>query len=278
MGEQKDAVQAPERFSLNQRTVDTWSLEETISAAVAFGIRWIAVWRHKLDRRGLDASAELIRAAGLQVSSVCRGGFFTLPDTESQRRAETENRAALEEAAALGAPVLPLVCGPAPDRDLERARAAVARGIDRLVPHAQDCGVKLAIEPLHPMLIADRSVIVTLAQANDLAELYDPADVGVAVDVYHVFWDPDVEEQIERAAGRILGFHVSDWVSPQRDITADRAMMGDGIIDIARLRAAVDAAGYDGPIEVEVINDDPARPPDAELLATAIERFSAYVL
>ena len=169
--------------------------------------------------------------------------------------------------------MLVLVCGPAPDGDLEGARRQVLAGIEALLPHAAERGVRLGIEPLHPMMIAERSVVVTLAQALDLAERFEPSEVGVVIDAYHVWWDPELERQVERASGRIAGYHVSDWLVPTPDLLAGRGMMGDGVIDLPRLRALVDRAGYDGPIEVEVINPALAALPAGELMALVRERF-----
>lgn len=261
------------RCSLNQMTIDQWSLDEAVAACAQSGVPWIAPWRHKLTDRGAVACGSLIRAAGLRVSSLCRGGFFVRADAAR----DEDNRRAVEEAAALGADVLVLVCGPPPDRDLAAARSEICRGIERLLPAAADCGVRLAIEPLHPMMITERSAIVTLREANDLASRFDARWVGVIVDAYHVFWDAEVDEQIERAGRRIFGFHVSDWVTPTADPLACRALMGDGIIDIRRLRGLADAAGYDGPIEIEVISSALRAQSGADLLRSVTERFLQHV-
>ena len=170
-----------------------------------------------------------------------------------------------------------LVCGPAPDRDLDAARQMVLDGIGELVPYAAERRVRLAIEPLHPMFAGDRSVVVTLAQANDFAEQLASEWVGVAVDVYHVWWDPDVYTQIARARGRILGFHVSDWLVPPPDHLLGRGMPGDGVIDLRRLREAVDAADYRDPIEVEIFNQRIWDTPGDEVLACIKERFATLV-
>jgi sugar phosphate isomerase/epimerase len=260
------------RVSLNQITADRLSLEEAVEVCAAAGVPWIGVWRHKLDG-GAERAGRLIAEAGLRVSSLCRGGFFPAPDAAGRREREADNRRAVNEAAALGTDVLVLVCGPAPGGDLRAARRAVLEGVERLLPHAAEAGVRLGIEPLHPMMIAERSVVVTLAQALDLAERFDPAAVGVVIDAYHVWWDPELERQVDRSAGRILGYHVSDWLSPTPDVLAGRGMMGDGVIDLPRIRALVEAAGYDGPIEVEVINPAMAEFATAELMSTVIERF-----
>jgi sugar phosphate isomerase/epimerase len=261
------------RCSLNQMTIDQWSLEEAVTGCVQTGIGWIAPWRHKLAERGAAAAGNAIREAGLRVSSLCRGGFFVAADSTR----DDDNRRAVEEAAELGTDVLVLVCGPAAGSDLARARSDVYAGIERLLPTAIDHGVRLAIEPLHPMLVAERSVIVTLREANDLASRFDADSVGVIVDTYHVFWDADVESQIARAAGRILGFHVSDWITPSGDALACRAPMGDGIVDFRRLRGMVEQAGYDGPVEIEIISSELQRRPGDEVLALAAERYLACV-
>ena len=200
----------PARLSFNQITANHLSLAAAVEACAAAGIGWFGPWRHKLVA---DAAAR-IRESGLRVSSLCRGGFFPADGDAGQAERAQDNRIAVEQAAELGTDVLVLVCGPAPDGDLESARRQVLEGIEALLPHAAEHGVRLGIEPLHPMMIAERSVVVTLAQALDLAERFDPATVGVVIDAYHVWWDPELERQIARAAGRILGYHVSDWLSP----------------------------------------------------------------
>jgi sugar phosphate isomerase/epimerase len=257
------------RLSFNQITANHLSLEQVVEECVAAGIGWIGPWRHKLDSR----SADLIRAAGLRVSSLCRGGFFPAASDSERCEREADNRRAVEEAAELGTDVLVLVCGGAADGRLEPARRMVAEGIERLAPHAAEHGVKLGIEPLHPMMVAERSVIVTLGQALELAEGFDPQLVGVVVDAYHVWWDPQLERELERASGGIVGYHVSDWLVPTPDLLAGRGMMGDGVIELRRLRALVEAAGYDGPIEVEVINSALATVPGDELIARVTERY-----
>jgi sugar phosphate isomerase/epimerase len=261
------------RLSFNQITADHLDLPQAVEACAEAGIGWFAPWRHKL----VPGAAQLIRDAGLRVSSLCRGGFFPAVDDAGRRRSHADNRLAVDEAAELGAEVLVLVCGPAPDGDLEAARTQVLHGIEALTPHAVDCGVRLGIEPLHPMMIAERSVVVTLAQAIDLAERFDPTHVGVVVDAYHVWWDPDLERQVARASGRILGYHVSDWLSPTPDPLAGRGMMGDGVIDLRGLRGLVEEAGYDGPIEVEVINPALAALPGDVLMALVCDRCLSCV-
>jgi sugar phosphate isomerase/epimerase len=265
-----------ERLSLNQITVDQWSLSEALEGCQRAGIGWIGPWRHKVKEVSLDAAVRLVRESGLGVSSYCRGGFFPVASGEFAARRD-DNRRAVDEAFELGTDVLVLVCGPAIDGDLASARAQVTEGIAELVPHARSAGVRLGIEPLHPMFAADRSVIVTLGQALDMAGAFAPEEVGVIVDAYHVWWDPSLYEQIERAAGRVLGFHVSDWTVPTPEFLAGRGLMGDGVIELRKIRAAVEGAGYRGPIEVEVINRKLWAKPGDEVLDEVVERFRAHV-
>jgi sugar phosphate isomerase/epimerase len=259
------------RLSLNSMTADRWSLPDVIDACAEHGVEWIGPWRHKVAEIGVEDAARRISAAGLKVSSLCRGGFFTADG------ADEDNRRAVEEAAALGTDVLVLVCGPPRSSDLAAAREAIERGIERVLPYAIEHGVRLAIEPLHPMMIGERSAIVTLGEATEMAARLGDPHVGVVIDVYHVFWDPHLDEEIARAAGRILGFHVNDWLATTSHTLLERGMMGDGIIDIAGIRERVDAAGYDGPIEVEILNPAVWELPRAELMGTVIERFERCV-
>jgi sugar phosphate isomerase/epimerase len=261
------------RLSLNQITVEQWSLPEAIEGCGRAGLTMIGPWRHKVAETGVEAAARRIREAGLRVSSLCRGGFFPAPDDAGRRAADEDNRRAVEEAAVLGTDVLVLVCGPPTGRDLEGARAQILGGIERLVPHADEHGVRLAIEPLHPMMISERSAIVTLGEANDLAERFDAHRVGVIVDAYHVWWDPRLYDEIARAGRRIFGYHVADWLVPTTDRLQGRGMMGQGVIELKRIRAAVEQAGYDGPIEVEVINRDAWSRAGDELVGEACDAF-----
>lgn len=268
---------AASRLSLNQATTEQWTLREAVEGCARHGIEWIGPWRHKVAELGTAASARLIRDAGLRVSGLCRGGWFPAATERERRERIEDNLRAVEEAAELGTDVLVLVCGPAPDRDLPGARAMVAEGIAATLDHAAACSVRLAVEPLHPVFAGDRSVIVTLGEALDLAERFPADRCGVIVDAYHVWWDPQVEAQVARAAGRILGYHVSDWLVPPPDVLLGRGMMGDGVIDLRRLRGCVEAAGYAGPIEVEIFNAALRAQPGDEVLAAMRERFLAHV-
>ncbi len=242
------------RFSLNQITLKQWGLRDAIEGCVRHGIGHIGVWRDKLAEQPMAETRRHLRDARLQVSSLCRGGFFSAPTSQERGAMIEDNRRAIEESAEIGSPLLVLVCGPARGQTLGDARLAVRDALAELAPYAGERGVKLGIEPLHPMYAAERSVIVTLGQANDLAEVLASTAVGVVVDVFHLWWDPAVEREIARAAERIAGFHVSDWLVPLPDMLLGRGVMGDGVIDLLGLRSAVDRAGYAGPIEVEIFN------------------------
>ena len=212
--------------------------------------------------RSAVISIEIFR--GVYPSAICRARI-------------DDNRRAIDEAAALGAQLLVLVCGPAPDRDIDGARAMVAEGVAELLPYAAERGVKLGVEPLHPMFAGDRSAIVTLAEANALVERFGSPWLGIVVDAYHVWWDPALYAQIERAAGHILAFHISDWIAPLPDPLLGRAMVGDGLIELRRIRQAVDATGYAGPIEVEIFNQAIWDTPGDAVLARVCERYLAHV-
>jgi sugar phosphate isomerase/epimerase len=265
------------RLSLNQITADAYDTRAVVEACVRHGIGWISLWRHKVAELGIRETAALVRDAGLSVSSLCRGGFFAAATEAERQGRHDDNRRALEEAAELGTDVLVLVCGPAPDHDLGAARRMVVDGIERLLPDAERLGVRLGVEALHPVYAGDRSVVVTLGQANSIAERFPPELVGVIVDAYHVWWDPEVYAQIQRAGDRVLGFHVSDWLVPSPDPLMGRGVMGDGVIELRRLRAAVEETGYDGPIEVEIFNQKVWDTPLDEMLPLLQQRFVEHV-
>jgi sugar phosphate isomerase/epimerase len=265
-----------QRLSFNQITADPWSLDQVVKNCAKSGIRTISVWRHKLNG-DVEKASQLIRREGLRVSSLCRGGWFSAPTPEEREERIADNRAAIEEAAILGAPVLVIVSGPAHGQTLHDARATVLDGLREVLPDAERAGIKLGIEPLHPMYAAERSVVVTLKQANDMVEQLSSPAAGIVVDAYHVWWDPDLAQQIDRAREKIVGFHVSDWPVPLPGILMGRAMMGDGIIELRKLRQAVDSTGYTGPIEVEIFNDAVWNLPENEVLEIVQRRFIEYV-
>jgi sugar phosphate isomerase/epimerase len=266
-----------ERLSLNQITLNRLTLKECVDACVRHGVPWIAPWRNRVQEIGIQESTRILRDSGLRVSSLCRGGFFPAATQAERSTRIDDNRRAIDEAAELGAGCVVLVCGPAPDRDIDAARGMVADGIAAILSHAEERRVRLGIEPLHPMFAADRSVIVTLDEAVDLAEQLDSPSVGVVIDVFHLWWDPRVYTSIQRAAGKIFGFHVSDWAVPLPGIVTGRSMMGDGVIELRRIRTAVDAAGYSGPVEVEIMNEAIwARPADS-VVPEMIDRYLTWV-
>ena len=268
------------RLSLNQATIPAWSLPDAIDGCARAGVPAIGLWREPVAEYGLAKAAKKVRDAGLRVTSLCRGGFFTHSDERSRRTARTSNRRAVDEAAALGADVLVLVCGGVPDgtRDLDGARRQIRDGIEDLVPYAREHGVRLGVEPLHPMFCSDRSAVVTLDQAVDLAAAFPEPDVGVVVDAYNVWWDPRVYAAIARASGRIAIFQVSDWITPlPADVLHGRGMPGDGCIDLRRIRAAVDAARYTGSIEVEIFNHALGARPGDDVLDLVVERYVRHL-
>jgi sugar phosphate isomerase/epimerase len=266
-----------ERLSLNTATTRNWTLAQAVAGCVAAGIPGIGLWRDRVEEIGARQAAELVRGAGLTVTSLCRGGFLTAHDAAGRAAALQDNRRAVEEAAIVGAPVLVLVCGGLPpgSRDLPGARRMVADGIAQLAPFAAQHGVRLAIEPLHPMFCADRAVVSTLGQALEMAEEAGD-EVGVVVDTYHVWWDPRVEQDIARAGRRILAFQVCDWVLPlPADALLGRGHVGDGCVDIPRIASAVARAGYTGFTEVEIFNQQVWDTPGERTLRTIAERHRA---
>ncbi|MFE2617541.1 sugar phosphate isomerase/epimerase family protein [Micromonospora chalcea] len=269
------------KLSLNQRTTQRWSVAQAVDGCVRAGIPAIGLWREPVAEIGVPAAARLVTDAGLRVSSLCRGGILTAADEAGRAAALADNRRAIDEAAALRAACLVLVVGGLPpgSRDLPGARQRVADALAELAPYAGERGVRLALEPLHPMYCADRAVLSTLGQALDLAEAFPAEQVGVVVDTFHVWWDPDVWRQIARAGTRIASFQICDFLTPlPADVLLGRGMMGDGHIDFPPLRRAVQAAGYSGDVEVEIFNAEVwATDPD-RVLATMIARYVDRVL
>jgi sugar phosphate isomerase/epimerase len=272
----RDLSRDARHLSINTATLrQEPGLPALVRALADAGISGIAPWRDQVQATGVGAAARLFREHGLAVSGLVRGGLFTAEGRTGFARMLDDNRRAVEEAAGIGARCLVLVAGgllPG-SRDIGEARALVREGLAELLPYARAAGVPLAIEPLHPMYAADRACINTLGQANDLCDALGPG-LGVAVDVYHLWWDPDLEREIARAGRRILAFHVCDWLVPTTDLLLDRGMMGDGIIDIPRIRGWVEAAGYEGAVEVEIFSErDWWKRPVPEVLQTCRERY-----
>ena len=269
-----------DRLSLNQATVKHLSLAEAVALCVRHDIPAIGLWRDRVAEAGLAEAAAAVRAAGLRVSSLCRGGFFTVADPDGRRAARADNLAAIAEAAELGAGTLVLVSGGLPpgQRDLGLARRMIADAIGSLVPRALALGVRLGIEALHPMFCADRCVISSLGEAVDLALLFPADAVGVVVDTYHVWWDARLADEITRAGPRIVSYQVCDWVLPlPPDVLLGRGHLGDGCIDFGPVTAAVTAAGYDGDVEVEIFNAEVWDAPPDQTAATVRERFATVL-
>jgi sugar phosphate isomerase/epimerase len=237
-------------------TTKPWTLAQAIENYKRAGIPGITVWRQHLEPQGPTESGRMLRESGLNVVSLCRGGFFPAPTKEGRNKAIDDNLRAIDEAAVIGAPLIVLVCGAVPGISLPEARKQIQDGIEACIPRAAALGVKLAIEPLHPMYASDRSAVNSLASANDMAEAIGHPNVGVTIDVYHLWWDPALEREIARAGCNILSYHVCDWRVPTRDFLNDRGMMGQGCINLGEIRTWVESTGYDGPIEVEIFSDE----------------------
>lgn len=267
-----------ERFSINQMTVKQLSLPELVAGCVELGIPAVGLWREPVAVHGLDATAKLVRDAGLSVTTLCRGGFFTAIDPAERAAALADNRRAIDEAATLGTDTLVLVSGglPAGSKDLHGARERIADALSELGPYAASNGVRLAIEPLHPMFASDRCVVSTLSQALDIAERFPADQVGVTVDTYHIWWDDTAPAAIARAgaSGRIHTFQLADWITPlPQGVLTGRGQIGDGAIDMREWKSYVETAGYTGPIEVELFNDELWAGDGRELLAQTAQRF-----
>ncbi|MYT35588.1 TIM barrel protein [Streptomyces sp. SID8356] len=269
------------RLSINQETIKQWSLPELAEGCVKAGIGQVGLWRAPIQAYGVERTARLLSDAGLTVTSLCRGGFLTALDPAARALALDDNRRAVDEAAAVATDTLVLVSGGLPpgSRDLYGARERVAEALAELAPYAAERGVRLAIEPLHPMFASDRCVVSTLAQALDLAERFPAERVGVVVDTYHLWWDDRAPAEIARAGagGRIHAFQLADWITPlPAGVLLGRGQLGDGSVDFRAFRAAVEAAGYDGPIEVEIFNEELWARDGAEVLAEVAARYGQH--
>ena len=265
-------------LSINLATVrQQWNLKEAVEACARHGIAAVDPWRDQVAALGLDEAVRVIRTNGMRVTGYCRGGMFPAADEPGRLAAIDDNKRAIDEAAALGAECLVLVAGGLPrgSRNINAARQMVADGLAAILGHARASKVPLAIEPLHPMYAGDRACVNSLAQALDLCDSLGEG-TGVAIDTYHVWWDPDLAAQIARAGAsdRILAYHICDWLVPTRDMLLDRGMMGDGVIDLPRIRQLVHNAGYRGLTEVEIFSaENWWKKPGDEVIRTCIERF-----
>lgn len=251
------------RLAIHTITHKPWSLRQCVDAFSRRGIRGISVWRNTIDPTAQDGitpeeGARILRDAGMSVPALVRGGFFVAADPDKRQAAIDDNKRCIDEAATIGAEMVVLVVGAVPGMPLEEARKQVTEGIAACLDHAKSRKVKLAIEPLHPMYAPDRSCINRMAEARQVCEALRHPSVGIAVDVYHVWWDPDLEREIALAGQQktLLAYHICDWRVWTRDLLNDRGLMGDGCIDLPRIRGMVEAAGFTGFHEVEVFSNE----------------------
>ena len=246
-----------DRLCVHTITTKPWSIAEIIENYPKAGVNAISVWRDLLENRDVSRIGEQIRDAGVEIVSLVRGGFFT-GKTETEIRASLDdNRRAIDEANALGAPMVVLVCGAIPGQSIHRSLSQIHTGLETLLPYAEARGVKLGIEPLHPMYADSRSAICTMKTANEFAERYDSPYIGVVVDVFHLWWDPDLESECKRCGdhGNLFAFHICDWKMDMEDMLNDRGLMGEGVIRIREIRSWVEAAGFNGFHEVEIFSN-----------------------
>lgn len=244
------------RLCIHTMTTKPWSLREAIDGYIRAGVPAITVWRQHIETVGATEAGRMLRDSELRVAGLCRGGFFPGVTHAKRQLAIEDNKRAIDEAHAIGAPIVVLVCGAVPGMPLAEARKQILDGIAAVLDHAGSANVKLAIEPLHPMYADTRSAVVTLEQANNMVTALQSPWAGVAIDVYHVWWDSYLQSEIARAGKSVLSFHVCDWRTPTRDILNDRCLMGEGCIRIAQIRKWVEEAGFEGPVEVEIFSDE----------------------
>jgi sugar phosphate isomerase/epimerase len=267
------------RLCIHTITTKPWSIETSAAKFAEAGVRGITVWRDALAGRDVAMTGGMLRDRGLAVVSLCRGGFFPALEIADRRKAIEENRRAIEEAKALGAPLVVLVCGAVPRQPLEESRKQIVEGIAALLPDCEASGIKLAIEPLHPMYADSRSAINTLCQANDIVESLGSRHVGVAIDAYHVWWDPALEVEIARCGrlGALLAYHVCDWRTPTGDMLNDRGLMGEGCIPLRQIRTWVEAAGFGGFNEVEIFSNRLWGQDQDQFLASIVQAYRDHV-
>lgn len=266
------------RLCVHTITTKPWNIEEAAKHFSAAGVKGITVWRDTLEGRSIRQTGQMLRDHDLSIVSLCRGGFFPSIDSNKRAAAIDDNRKAIEEAHELGTSMIVLVCGADPLQPLEESRKQIRDGIQAVLPEAAAAGVKLAIEPLHPMYADTRSAINTLAQANDMAEEINSPFVGVAVDVYHLWWDPSLEKEIKRcgANGNLSAFHICDWKVPTTDFLNDRGLMGEGCIPVKKIRSWVEATGFTGFNEVEIFSNKYWKEDQKEFLGKIVRAYKEY--
>lgn len=267
------------RLCIHTITTKPWGIEEAAKNYSANGVKGITVWRDALTGRNIKQTGDMLRQQGLSAVSLCRGGFFPSKEPSGRQAAIDDNRKAIEEAFELGTRLIVLVCGADPAQSLEDSRKQIHDGISAILPDAEAANIRLAIEPLHPMYADTRSAINTMSQANDLAESLKSPWVGVAVDVYHVWWDPQLEKEIERCGKQrsLLAFHICDWKSPTVDLLNDRGLMGEGCIPIRKIRSWVESTGFNGFIEVEIFSNYYWKQEQSGFLKNIIASYRTYV-
>ncbi len=267
------------KLCIHTITTKPWSIEEAAQNYAANGVKGITVWRDALDGRNISQTGQMLRDQDLSIVSLCRGGFFPNSDKAKRKLALDDNRKAIVEASELGTKLIVLVCGADPSQSLEDSRKQIQDGIAAIIPEASAAGIKLAIEPLHPIYADSRSAINTLSQANDMTEALNSPWVGVAVDVYHLWWDPNLEKEIARCGknNALLAFHVCDWKTPTTDILNDRGLMGEGCIPIRKIRSWVEAAGFNGFNEVEIFSTEYWKEDQSEFLKKIIKVYQEHV-
>ncbi len=267
------------RICLHTATTKPLDLGEALEIYSGAGIQGVTLWRDALRDFGMIAAKAKLASTGLEVVSLCRGGFFPSVNEDQRKKSIIENIDILGEASQIGAPLVVLVPGADPSQSLEKDREQIRVGIEAILPYAAEAGIRLGIEPLHPMYAGDRSAINTLTQANDLCEAIDSPWVGVIIDVYHLWWDPDLESEIHRCGenANIFALHVSDWKVPTIDLLNDRGLMGEGCIPIRQIRRWVEKAGFDGMIEVEIFSNQYWKMDQVEFVSKIVEHFQRYV-
>ena len=266
------------RLCLHTITTRPWNIEQAADHYASAGVKGITVWRDALEGRNVSQTGQMLRDHDLTIVSLCRGGFFASKDSVKRKETLDDNRRAIGEAYELGTNKMLLVCGADPRQSLGDSRKQIFEGIAAILPEAVAAGIRLAVEPLHPMYADTRSAINTLKQANDMDDALDSSNVGVAVDVYHVWWDPELESEIARCGrqGHLLAFHISDWKIPTTDLLNDRGLMGEGCIPLRKIRSWVESAGFNGFIEVEIFSNTYWKQDQSQFLDNIIKAYRDY--
>jgi sugar phosphate isomerase/epimerase len=266
------------KLCIHTATTKPLTIEEAVKFYSEYGVRAMTIWRDAIQGKNLGEIRKLIEQNNLEVVSLCRGGFFPSASDAKRKEAIDDNIKAIDEAVSIGAPMIVLVCGAEPKQSLETSRLQIKAGLESILPIAEEKNIKLAIEPLHPMYADDRSAINTLKQANDMAEYFNSPWIGVAVDVYHVWWDPDLRDEIIRCGerGNLFAFHICDWKVPTVHILLDRGLMGEGCINIPQIRGWVEETGFDGFHEVEIFSEKYWKSDQTKYIKNIIEAYKKF--